>query len=58
MQEEEPMAIDAMTPAVKGNATPTNSLSTVISFLIFAKVDIIFVTLHRYIRNKSKNYIK
>ena len=35
------------TPAVKGNANPAVSLSTLISFLFFANVAIIFITLQR-----------
>jgi hypothetical protein len=48
----------AVTPAAKGNANPAISLSTFISFLFFAKVDIIFVTLRKYTENKNKIYIK
>ena len=53
-----PKVTDAATPAAKGNANPAISLSTFISFLFFAKVDIIFVTLRRYTENKNKIYIK
>ena len=42
-----------MTPAAKGNANPAISLSTLISFLFFAKVVIIFITLHGYARNRN-----
>jgi hypothetical protein len=49
MQGEPPVKTAAMTPAAKGNANPAISLSTLISFLFFAKVVIIFLTLHGYI---------
>ena len=48
----------AVTPAANRNANPAISCQAFISFLFFAKVVIIFITLHRYIEIKNKNYIK
>jgi hypothetical protein len=58
MQGEAPGIKAAVTPAANGNANPAISLSIVISFLFFAKVLIIFVTLQRCTGNKNKNPIK
>jgi hypothetical protein len=48
MQGEAPRMTAAETPAAKGNADAAISLSTLISFLFFAKVVNIFVTLRGY----------
>ena len=58
MQGEPPVKTAATTAAAKGNANPAISLSTLISFLFFAKVVIIFVTLRGYTRIQNKIYIK
>ena len=39
-------AVDAIIPMVNGSTNPAISLSAIISFLFFAKVAIIFITLH------------
>ena len=53
MQGEAPRTTAALTPAAKGNANAAISCSALISFLFFAKVVIIFVTLHGYTRNRN-----
>ena len=45
--DDDPAYVASATPAAKGNENPAISLSTFISYLFFAKVAIIFITLQR-----------
>ena len=47
MSYDDPAYVASATPAAKGNENPAISLSTFISYLFFAKVAIIFITLQR-----------